>query len=290
MSSEREFLEDKMKKKKTALDPLLAKYYSEGNEKDRLSTHQIERDRTLRILQKMLPAPPAVILDVGGGAGSYAFPLSERGYEVHLIDPVAVHIEQAKEYSKQHQLPLKSFSVGDARLIEREDCSSDVVLFLGPLYHLIEASDRMKALQEAFRVLKPGGMLFAAAISRFASLMDSFYKGEIVYSRLENIDQDIKTGVHRKLVGLNSHVTEDMTFAYLHRPWELKKELEQCGFGEVSVRAIEGPVWHKTTIQELQNDQEGWQELLGLLEKIELEETIIGASAHIMGVGIKPKG
>jgi hypothetical protein len=116
-----------MKKSKSLIDPSIDKYYAEGNEKDRLSIHRLEKDRTLQILKKRLPPAPAVILDVGGAAGVYAFPLAETGYEVHLIDPIAVHIEQAKYRSNYKILAMNSV-LHSAPLI---DCiSSSICLIL----------------------------------------------------------------------------------------------------------------------------------------------------------------
>ncbi len=268
---------------KSSLDRSIQKYYVEGNEKDRLHTHLLEKDRTLRILKNQLPPAPAVILDVGGAAGVYAFPLAEMGYEVHLIDPISLHIAQAKDHAKKSGRELASYSVGDARNIEWEDNSADVVLFFGPLYHLIDLKDRLKALSEAVRVLKSGGLLLAVGITRFASLMDAMHKGTL-YSKLKVLEEDFATGVHRK-------ISENITFGYLHHPWELKKEIENSGFENVTIRAVEGPVWEKQVIDALQKDSEGWEKLLALLEKIETEETILGASAHIMAVAHvrKPK-
>ena len=266
-----------MKKSKPLIDPSIDKYYAEGNEKDRLSTHRLEKDRTLQILKKWLPSTPAVILDVGGAAGVYAFPLAKTGYEVHLIDPIALHIEQAKEHAKKTGMSLASYTVGDARNIEQPDNSADIVLFFGPLYHLIDEKDRLKALREAYRVLKPGGMLFAVGIARFASLMDAMHKGTL-YSKIDVIKQDFATGIHRK-------ISEDITFAYLHRPEDLKKEMASSGFKNITMCSIEGPVWEKQVVEALQKDEKGWATLLTLLETIESEETIIGASAHIMAIG-----
>lgn len=260
------------------LDPSLEKYYSEGDEKSRLAALPLERDRTLQILKKWLPSPPATILDVGGAAGVYAFHLAEMGYQIHLIDPVPEHIAQAKEREKKERKKLSSCSVGDARKIDQKDESADAVLFLGPLYHLIERKDRMLALSEARRVLKPGALLFAAGISRFASLMDAMHKG-VLYTKLKVIEEDLKDGIHRK-------ISTGLTFGYLHRPSELKEELETSGFKNVSVRAIEGPVWEKRTVEALQHESE-WEKLLQILEKIETEEEIVGASAHLMAIGSK---
>ena len=55
-----------------------------------------------------MPSAPAVVLDIGGAAGAYAFPLADQGYEVHLIDPVPLHIEQAQEYAKHTSKQLAS--------------------------------------------------------------------------------------------------------------------------------------------------------------------------------------
>lgn len=92
------------------------------------------------------------------------------------------------------------------------------------------------------------------------------------------IEQDFATGVHRK-------ISEDITFAYLHRPEDFRNEMTSSGFKNVSLCSIEGPVWEKQVIEVLQKDEKGWQTLLNLLEKIESEETILGASAHTMAIG-----
>lgn len=268
-----------MNKEKPLLDPSIQKFYTEGNEKDRLTNHRLEMERTLRILKRHLPSSPAVILDIGGAAGVYSYPLQKMGHEVHLIDPIPLHIRQAEEHGKEISSKLASYSIGDARKIEWEDNSVDVVLFLGPLYHLVDKKDRLQALNEAYRVLKPEGILFAAGISRFASFMDAIHKGTLT-SKLEVIEQEFTTGIHRK-------ITEDFTFAYLHHPKELANELEESGFQDVTVRAIEGPVWEKQVIEALQKDEKVFEKLLDLLEKIETEETIIGASAHIMAIANK---
>ena len=123
-------------------------------------------------------------------------------------------------------------------------------------------------------------MLFAVGIARFASFMDAMHKG-VVFPKFRVIEQDFMTGVHDKII-------EGFTFAYLHHPSELKKEVQKSGFQRiVTIRAIEGPVWEKRVMDTLSADEECWKKVLALLEKIETEETIIGASAHIMAVAKK---
>ena len=83
----------------------LLKFYSERfSEADRLVSGPsvLELLRTKEILSRLLPPPPAVVLDVGGGPGVYAAWLLARGYEVHLVDPVPLHVEQAEKSFLPH--------------------------------------------------------------------------------------------------------------------------------------------------------------------------------------------
>src|SRR5579864_4059544 len=150
-------------------------HYNETDEASRLRQgwFQLEQARTRELILRHLPPAPATIIDAGGGAGAYACWLASRGYEVHLIDPVSKHVDQARAASKQQPAyPLASAEVGDARHLPQGEASADAVLLLGPLYHLVERPDRIACLREASRVLRPGGLVWGAAISRFASLFD----------------------------------------------------------------------------------------------------------------------
>src|SRR5580658_696646 len=88
-----------------SVEQQILQYYESGQEANRLESpfSRWEKVRTLDLLNRFLPRAPALILDVGGGAGAYAFPLAERGYVVDLIDPVPLHIEQAKQRAAMDQ-------------------------------------------------------------------------------------------------------------------------------------------------------------------------------------------
>jgi 2-polyprenyl-3-methyl-5-hydroxy-6-metoxy-1,4-benzoquinol methylase len=93
-------------------------HYRIGQEQERLSrgTGVLEFTRTQEIISRYLPPVPAVIFDIGGGSGVYAYWLAQQGYEVHLIDAVPLHIEQARQFAPtQLDYPLASLAVGDAR-------------------------------------------------------------------------------------------------------------------------------------------------------------------------------
>jgi ubiquinone/menaquinone biosynthesis C-methylase UbiE len=81
------------------------------------------------------------VLDVGGGPSWYSSWLAERGYSVHLIDPVPLHVEQAMKRAANG--PYFSTALGDARGLPHPDDTMDVVLLMGPLYHLPERADRL---------------------------------------------------------------------------------------------------------------------------------------------------
>jgi len=154
-------------------------HYLQGGESERLSNEwgELERLRTQAILARHLPPAPAVILDIGGGAGAYAFSLAKQGYEVHLIDPVQLPLEQARSYAAASGVILASITQGNAHHLDFPPHCADAVLLLGPMYHLVERSDRLQALLEVRRILRPRSVLFAASICRFASLIDGLSRG-----------------------------------------------------------------------------------------------------------------
>jgi ubiquinone/menaquinone biosynthesis C-methylase UbiE len=262
-------------------------FYQNYDEANRLTAgvFQLEFARTLEILQRYLPAAPAVILDVGGGPGVYSCWLAQRGYEVHLVDPVPSHLEQARQRSAQQpDFPVASVTPGDARKLEFADGCADALLMLGPLYHLIERDDRLRALREAHRVLRRGGVLFAAVISRFASALDGLRQNWLhdpVFMAI--MKDDLRSGHHRNPTGELAYFTESC----FHRVEELEAELHDAGFKHEQTLAIEGPGWL------LQNFEDWWREparreqLLEVIRAVEHEPGLLGASAHIMGIARK---
>jgi ubiquinone/menaquinone biosynthesis C-methylase UbiE len=150
-------------------DPAASQHYNAGIERDRLlpgGEPRLELARTLELLERYLPPPPAAVLDVGGGPGVYASRLARDGYRVTLIDVLPLHVEQAAALSADQPDAPFATSVGDARQLEANHESADAVLLLGPLYHLTEREHRLRALREARRVLRVGGVVIGAAISR----------------------------------------------------------------------------------------------------------------------------
>jgi len=263
-------------------------YYLQTKESERLTNEsgELERLRTQSILAQYLPPAPAVIFDIGGAAGVYALPLAKQGYQVHLIDPVEIHLEQARNSAAELGARLASITPGDARDLKVTSNSADAVLSLGPLYHLVETSDRLQALRECHRILKPNGVLFAAAISRFASLIDGLSRGFLRDPAFRNIvAEDLASGQHRNPTNESAYFTT----AHFHRPKELADEIDIAGFENIEVLAVEGPVWNAARFREVWNDAAQRQSLMDFLSLIEREPSILGASAHLMAVARRPR-
>ncbi len=267
----------------------ISDHYNEGLEQERLSSGVglLEYARTQELLQRYLPTPPAIVLDVGGGAGIYSFWLASLGYAVHLVDAMPLHIAQATQTASQPESPaLASLAVGDARRLDFADGSADAVLLMGPLYHLTERADRLLALQEAYRTLRPGGVVCAVGISRFASLLDGLSRGFLLDPEFENImTQDLATGQHRNP---NDH-PHYFTTAFFHHQEELDAEVREAGFSEVRVLGIEGPAWLTPHFTEFWADIDKREALLRGIRAVETEPTLLGVSAHLLAVGQKPE-
>ena len=258
-------------------------HYQQVSESDRLldGVGELERLRTQSILVRHLPPPPAVIFDIGGAAGVYAFPLAGQGYEVHLIDPVALHLEQARARAAGSGTELASIAQGDARRLDVPDGSADAVLLFGPLYHLIDRADRLQALGEARRILKPRGVLFAAAVSRFASLIDGLARGFFADAQFRGlVEADLTSGQHRN----PTNHPDYFTTAYFHRPEEMAAEARETGFYDAKVFAVEGPAWSAAHFLNAWNDAAQRESLMQFLASVEREASILGASAHLVAV------
>jgi ubiquinone/menaquinone biosynthesis C-methylase UbiE len=267
-------------------DPAIADYYDRAPEESRLEhgVFRLEEVRTRELIERHAPPPPATALDVGGAAGAYAFWLAERGYDVHLVDAVPRLVSEARRRNSHASKPLASCRVGDARAIPAANDSADLVLMLGPLYHLVGAADRQLALREARRVLRPGGRLIAAAISRWASALDGLSRDLFQDARFAQIvEQDVRNGQHRN----PTERVDYFTTAYFHEPEELLRELGQAGLAVEGLYGVEGPGWILADLAERWTDVARRETLLHVARLLETEPSVLGSSAHLIAVGRK---
>ena len=262
----------------------VAAFYAKGFEQARLSrgAGALEFERTCDVLRRHLPSPPAEIADIGGGPGRYTLWLAQNDYRVRLIDPVPLHVEQARASIDRARVASRvTAELGDARSLTLVDESVDAVLLLGPLYHLPDAADRIRALSEARRVCRRGGVVLAAAISRFASTLDGLrggYLADPVFAKLAAVD---------RATGRHENPTDDPTYfttAYFHRPEQLADECARAGLAHEATIAVEGPAWLLADLEARLDDPDRHAILLEALAAMEREPSLLGVSAHLLAV------
>ena len=262
-------------------------FYATGEEADRLQRGlpQLEAYRTREIISRYLTDDRACVLDVGGGAGAYAFWLAERGHDVHLIDVVPELIARTRERNAAAAAPLNSCTVGDARSLPHANETIDAVLLLGPLYHLTEAEDRARALTEAWRVLRPGGTVFASAITRWAYALHGLERDLFADATFaEAVARIAHDGVHKN----DRAAPQRFTTAYFHRPEDLLKEMRTAGFALHTCLGIEGPSGMLSNFDERWSDVRQRDDMVRVAKLLEAEPSLLGMSPHILAVARKP--
>jgi SAM-dependent methyltransferase len=266
-------------------DPAIKAYYDRAPEESRLELWSpLEEARSRELILRHAPPAPAVVLDVGGAAGAYAFWLADRGYEVSLLDATPRLVDVARARNERVKRRLVACDVADARALPQSDDSAEMVLLLGPLYHLTRPEDRQAALTEAARVLRPGGVLFAAAISRWGSVLDGLgreFLRDRDFARI--VEQDLADGNHRNPTGQLDYFTT----AYFHRPEDLRKEVVDAGLDVEALYGIEGPGWILPDIADRWNDPERRDIVIQVARMLETEPSMLGCSAHLMIVARK---
>jgi SAM-dependent methyltransferase len=179
---------------------------------------------------------------------------------------------------------VASLRLGDARRLEEADASVDAVLLLGPLYHLTGHADRVQALTEARRVLKPGGLLFAAAVGRYASLLSGVAENLLCDPDFAAIvARDLEDGQHR-----NPTAKDYFTTAFFHLPAELQSEVNQAGLDVTELLGVEGPGWLLPDIERRWQDPAERERLLEAARAVESEPALLGIHPHLLAVARRP--
>ncbi|MFI6597209.1 class I SAM-dependent methyltransferase [Nonomuraea sp. NPDC050536] len=227
--------------------------------------------RTQDVLRRMLPPPPARVLDVGGGTGVHAEWLAADGYEVELLDPVPLHVERAA------RLAGVTARLGDARQLSVPDESADAVLLLGPLYHLAERADRVRALAEARRAVRQGGLVATATINRYAAVHDMVYLG------LYQDERQREAGHAALRDGIMMSPRRGFT-AYFHDPGEVPGEFADAGFAPVEQYGVEGAFWLYGDVNDWLDDPERRELMLEAQRSLESVPSLLGVSGHLLTV------
>jgi len=172
---------------------IITSFYTEVDEEQRLqkSRHgQLEFRTTMEYIHRLIPES-ARILEVGAGTGRYSIALAKEGYEVTAIELLENNLEVLRE-NAQGIANLQAFQ-GDALDLDKwQDNTFDVTLVLGPMYHLYEKEQVHKAIDEAIRVTKKGGVIFFAFLSVYAILFNNYLKENLQDGIEENFTEEYK--------------------------------------------------------------------------------------------------
>lgn len=165
----------------------LVTYYNKFNEDKRLKTRhgKIEFITTMKYIHEILSNfDNPSILDVGAGTGAYSIPLADEGYNVTAVELVKHNLRVIEKNSNK----VKVLQGNALDLSSLPDNTFDVILLFGPMYHIISNNDKVKALNEAKRVLKKNGIILVQYImNEYAVIRHGFKEKEILNS-LEKLD------------------------------------------------------------------------------------------------------
>ena len=228
------------------IDKTVLAGYNAGIERDRLRTGigVLEFERSKEILLEYLPKAPAVIYDIGGAYGEYAWWLASLGYEVHLFDLSKTNIAMSAELAAEYPgIKLAEATICDARTVNRPDKSADAILLMGPLYSITEYDERICAIRECLRLLKDDGMLFSAALTPYSVLIPRLacYHIDDSAKRRELDDSAVLSVIERALKD-GCYINPDMKIinhglgsSHLHTAKALREELSMGGFDTATV-------------------------------------------------------
>ena len=251
---------------------------------ERLDRHRTEFAVTLRTLQAHLPPPPVRILDCGGGPGRYAIELTRLGHKVSLVDLSSGCLDLARAQAQEAAVKLYALEQGTAIDLSRfADEEFDAVLLMGPLYHLLEENERLQALQESYRVVRPGGLCFAAFITRFAPVRYAAAEASTLpVDEPEQLETILGTGRLPPRGEAGSRFV-----AHFAHPIEVPSLCRQPGFEVLEVLGVEGVV---SMIEENVNalSGEAWQSWVDLNQRLAAEPSLLGAAEHLLAVLEKP--
>jgi SAM-dependent methyltransferase len=261
----------------------IAAYYNRnpGSEHRRLEEHQLEYDLTWRFLEVYLP-PSGEILEIGAGTGHYTLGLVQMGYTVTAVDFSKANLEACQEYlTKAGFANRVEFILDDARYMnDVPQKEYDAVLLMGPLYHLVEESDRKMALKQAYDRLRTGGVIFSAFISRFGIF------GVIMKIMPDSIEdqKQVRSVLTR---GRDREGWPSGGFrAFFSTVEEIAPLHEKIGFQTIKLVGVEPAI---SADDESYNKLEGERRglLLNLLYEISDQPSIVGASQHLLYIGRK---
>ena len=260
----------------------LEEHYNKFYEEKRLDSRhgQVEYYLTMKYIEAQLlragkdgRKPEEIkIADIGAGTGRYAVPLSEKGYDVTAVEPVQHNLG----IMKAKKSAVKCIKGNALKLKKLASDSFDVVLLLGPMYHLFTFEDKLQALSEAKRICKPGGVIYVAYLmNEYGVLTYGFKERHILEVQKEGrLDEDFNCSSSEK--DLYDYVRMEV-INELYQKADLKRQL---------IFTPDGPAnYMRPYLNQL--SEEEFLQFIRYVESICRREDMIGAAAHTVDVLMK---
>ena len=250
-------------------------YYSNYNEDQRLLNQNITRiefDTTIHQLSPYIKNAKS-LTELGAATGRYSLFYAQQGIEVTAVELVPELVKQLKEKSDEIKANIKIYEANATNVKFIEDASQDVVLILGPLYHIQNPLERESVLREANRILKPNGTVAIAYISRF------FVAGLLAKMSGNLVTPEILTELNKTGIITSPEIYTFFRTGYFATPSEIEKLSVQCGFTVDKHVATDGFARYiSDQINELSESQ--YQSWLQHHISTCAEPSLLGASNH----------
>ena len=249
----------------------LVKYYNKFNEDKRLKTRhgQVEFLTAMRYIEKYLKKiSNPKILDIGAGCGAYSIPLSKHA-DVTAVELVKHNLKviEKNDLSKN----IKLIHGNAINLSKLSDNTFDIVLLFGPMYHLISMDEKIKALNEAKRVVKENGLIFISYCMNEYAVITHGFKDGFILSELNKIDK------HFKILS-----NEDDLYSYV-RLEDINYLKKKLNLKRVKIVSQDGPTEYLK--KEINNmDEETFDIFLNYHFSICERKELLGSSRHILDI------
>lgn len=264
-------LSGKSKKEKESKNPVI-RHYNHFNEDKRLlkKSRLPEYLNTMRYIEKYL-FKGAEIIEIGAGTGRYSLALAERGYDVTAVELVPRNVEVMKKKAKPYyNIEIREGNACDMSAFA--DNTFDIVLLLGPMYHLFTERDKHLALEEAIRIAKTGGVIFASYVNNDTAVYKFFYKRKI----LRYMDKG--------LIGEDFHaVTSPNKVFELYRKEEIDELMRDFNVERLHFAGTDMLSYFNGKGLDRLNDRE-FAEYMKFLEIICEREDSVGLSIHMLDI------
>ena len=249
----------------------LEKYYNKFNEDKRLlSRHgQVEFAVATKYINKIIGTRKGLdIIDIGAGTGRYSGILAEQGHNVTAVELVQKNVSQIKEKSAN----IKAVK-GNALNLKFDDNSFDIALLFGPVYHLFSFEDKLKAINEAKRVVRPGGFVLVMYLTTdYAVITYAFKEGN-----LRKCMADGKLNDKFEVIS-----GEEDLYSYV-RIDEINKLQKKSGLKRYKIIGVDGATdYIRQTLNKL--SEEEFEIFIKYQMSICERKELLGASSHIMDI------